>query len=184
MGFDSSQKYLAVTRKRTTSEHVLKKTILPLASLVLASSAHGVTYLLSGDLDVTQATTNPSNVGNGSGSITGTYDSDSNTIDYTITFADLQAPVTVMHFHTAPVGSTGGVALGIADTSSPSVGTGVLTEGDESDLLGGLWYVNVHTSDFPGGEIRGQVTATVIPEPTSMVFLLGAMGLLGRRRRS
>ncbi|MFY8004638.1 MAG: CHRD domain-containing protein [Chitinophagaceae bacterium] len=27
----------------------------------------------------------------------------------------------------------------------------------ESDLLGGMWYVNIHTSANAGGEIRGQI---------------------------
>jgi hypothetical protein len=37
----------------------------------------------------------------------------------------------------------------------------VLTDPQESDLLNGLWYANVHTQAHGGGEIRGQVTATL-----------------------
>jgi len=29
-----------------------------------------------------------------------------------------------------------------------------------SDLTNGLYYVNIHTTTVPGGELRGQITAT------------------------
>jgi hypothetical protein len=67
--------------------------------------------------------------------------------------------------------------------SNPILGNAVLTDQQESDLLAELWYVNLHTTTFAGGEIRGQVT--IVPEP-SMGTLLG-FGLLlaaGWRRRS
>lgn len=47
----------------------------------------------------------------------------------------------------------------------------------------GANYLNIHTTNFPGGEIRG--TLAPIPEPASMVLLgsaLVALGLIGRRR--
>ncbi len=52
-----------------------------------------------------------------------------------------------------------------------------LTGPQISDLNAGLWYVNVITPDFPGGEIRGQITP--VPEPSTLVLLgLGAGGLV------
>jgi hypothetical protein len=33
----------------------------------------------------------------------------------------------------------------------------VLTPAQRDELLGGLYYVNIHTAAFPGGEIRGQI---------------------------
>jgi hypothetical protein len=39
---------------------------------------------------------------------------------------------------------------------------GPLTAAQEADLNAGLNYVNVHTSVFPGGEIRGQIIRDVV----------------------
>jgi hypothetical protein len=48
------------------------------------------------------------------------------------------------------------------------------------NILAGRSYINFHTVQFGGGEIRG--TLNVVPEP-SAVALLGAAGLLALRRR-
>jgi hypothetical protein len=61
---------------------------------------------------------------------------------------------------------------------SPMIGNTVINDTQEADLLAGLWYVNIHSSVFPGGEIRGQV----VPEPTT-ICLLGLGGLLLSRSR-
>ena len=42
---------------------------------------------------------------------------------------------------------------------SPITGSKQLTAAQVAQLRGGFWYVNLHTAAFPGGEIRGQVTA-------------------------
>jgi hypothetical protein len=47
-------------------------------------------------------------------------------------------------------------------------------------------YVNVHTSAYPNGEIRGFVVAAAIPEPAEWAMLTGGLASLlwiGRRRR-
>lgn len=50
-------------------------------------------------------------------------------------------------------------------------------------ILAGLTYINIHTVQYPGGEIRGQIR--VAPEPSLMVLLtLGGAAALARRRTS
>jgi hypothetical protein len=90
-----------------------------------------------------------------------------------------------MHFHVAPVGVSGPVDLGIpAPWSSPQVGSATLTDDQETNLLSGDWYVNVHTLDFPGGEIRGQVIVNPVPIPAAAwLFGSGLIALFGIARR-
>ena len=36
-------------------------------------------------------------------------------------------------------------------------GRGKLTQAQYGDLAAGLYYVNIHTAQYPGGEVRGQL---------------------------
>jgi hypothetical protein len=41
--------------------------------------------------------------------------------------------------------------------TSPIKGETTLSPADAQQFAAGDWYINVHTKDHPGGEIRGQV---------------------------
>ena len=103
----------------------------------------------------------PPNKSGGSGDLLATYDTISRAFHWKGTFSGLSGPATAAHFHgPASVGKNAGVAIPIfsgAKTAGPFEGTATLTEAQSFDLLGGDWYVNVHTEAFKAGEIRGQV---------------------------
>jgi hypothetical protein len=63
-----------------------------------------------------------------------------------------------MHFHGPANPTQGGpVVINTGIAGPPVAGNQVLTPVQAADLLAGLWYINLHTSMFGSGEIRGQV---------------------------
>ncbi|MBM3549372.1 MAG: CHRD domain-containing protein [Alphaproteobacteria bacterium] len=95
------------------------------------------------------------------GSATLTYDAASKRLTWSVTWSPLNAPATMAHFHgPAAPGANAGVALPIggAGMTSPANGQATLNDAQAADLLAGRWYINIHSSAHPGGEIRGQVT--------------------------
>lgn len=110
--------------------------------------------------------------------------------------------VTGAHIHQAPFGQNGAVKFNLLTNQVPGspivfgnnfavVFNGLLpgTAAERQSVLA-AWlnddgYINVHTAQFPGGEIRGQIHCTgVVPEPASIAALaLGGLGLVIRRKR-
>jgi hypothetical protein len=120
----------------------------------------------------------PPNASPASGFAMVTLDTDTNMLSWNITYAGLLAPISASHFHEAPPGSNGPVRVNVGPLPSPIVGSAAVSEAYEAAILAGNAYYNIHTSVFPGGEIRGQV----VPEPTSLL-MLGLTGLVLLRRR-
>lgn len=100
----------------------------------------------------------PTNTSSSTGTSNITYEKNSNTLTYTINYSGVTP--TAMHFHKGAIGVSGPVALEVkAPYTSGMKGTLTLTDAQETDLLAGLWYLNIHSATFTGGEIRGQVVA-------------------------
>jgi hypothetical protein len=67
--------------------------------------------------------------------------------------------------------------LGGANPATPEGATARLLQG----ILDGKAYFNIHSTTFPGGEIRGFLEP--VPEPGTFVLSgLGVLALLGMRR--
>ncbi|MDZ4667271.1 MAG: CHRD domain-containing protein [bacterium] len=81
---------------------------------------------------------------------------------------NLTNPITAVHLHFGKMGQNGGVALGLDNTVTSngiSLNGGVAINGAAwTNLMAALMsdsvYINFHTSAFPNGEIRGQVSTT------------------------
>lgn len=120
-----------------------------------------VTVQLSGANEVPAVSTT------GSGTAVIAYKTDLRIITYTITWTlgSSTATTTNMHFHGADNGSpttNSGVQIGITGFSKGNSGTvsgitAALTDAQAAQLLAGKWYVNIHSSTAPGGEIRGNI---------------------------
>ena len=67
------------------------------------------------------------------------------------------------HIHVAPAGANGGVAFPLdVDSDDTRSGTlaltnAMMTEQQRADFVAGRFYVNIHTVDNGGGELRGQI---------------------------
>lgn len=83
-----------------------------------------------------------------------------NVLTWKVEYTGLSGPATVAHLHgPADVGANAGVAVPFkAPVASPIEGEATITSEQATEMLAGRWYVNVHTAQHPGGEIRGQVT--------------------------
>ncbi len=147
-------------------------------ALLAPSFAGAHSIPLSAVIDPEQATTSDQTA-TGSGSATLSFVDETNMLSWNIVFSGLSGTETLAHFHgPAAPGMIAGVQVGLP-LGSPKSGMAMLTDQQEADLLAGLWYINIHSSRFAGGEIRGQV----IPEPSSLaLLLLGGGGLLFVRR--
>jgi hypothetical protein len=101
----------------------------------------------------------PPTKGDGSGTMTGTLDTTTGKLDYTVTYKNLTGPAIMEHFHgPALPGANAGVIVPLTPGApSPITGTATLTPAQIADLEAGKYYVNVHTAENKGGEIRGQV---------------------------
>ena len=104
----------------------------------------------------------PANASAGTGTFVGTYNDATDSLIYTITFSGLSANVTAAHFHAAPPGIAAGVLIGPGGfptgvLSGNFTDTLVLTASQEDSLKRGIFYFNIHTTAFPGGEIRAQI---------------------------
>ena len=92
-------------------------------------------------------------------------------LTYSVTYSGLLAARTAAHFHgPALPGVNAGVVFGIAG-SGPAAGnisgTWAIDPTNVARLNSGQLYVNIHTSVFPGGEIRGQVVPDATPSRPS-----------------
>lgn len=81
-------------------------------------------------------------------------------LDWTITYGKLTSKAVAAHVHGPQTpGGNAGVMFDLAPngTKSPLVGSVVLNDGELEYLLTGRLYVNVHTTKYPAGELRGQI---------------------------
>jgi len=155
-------------------------------------AAHAQGYIVS--LDAAQ---DGGGARTGSGSGTLTLSGNTLTFD-SLSFSGLSGNTTASHIHgPAAPGVSAGVLYGLNSlaalgaTSGTIGGAVTLQEGtggfslaqQKAQLDSGQWYVNIHTSTFSGGEIRGQIL--LVPEPSTTALLLGAgvFGLLRLKRR-
>jgi len=123
--------------------------------LFLAPSAAAQTVGFDAHLDGGQEV--PPNLSVAYGTAYFVLDREANTLGYSITVARLNGTETAAHLHGfAPPGTTAPVLLTLPLGKTKS-GSWTYPEALEDQLVAGLAYVDVHTTNFPAGQVRGQL---------------------------
>lgn len=135
------------------------------ASLGRARLAFAAT--MSFDVKLSGAAQVPPVTTKGSGVAHLTFDPASRKLTWNVTYENLSSAVTMAHFHgPAGMGKNAGVKLWLSKKGSavdgPITGDATLSEADAKEMMAGDWYINIHTKDHPGGEIRGQVVPSAM----------------------
>ena len=137
----------------------------------------------------------------GTGMATFTYSSAAQDLTYSVAFQNLVAPAVMAHIHLAPPGVPGPIIFPLTNEGPPSAtsGTfgGILTAADLTPagsittfaeaiaaLEAGDTYINIHSTQFPAGEIRGQINVTPEPATLGLVGAVLSLGYFARRRRA
>ena len=140
-----------------------------IAVLCLAIPAQATVWGFSNSLDGAQET--PPNTSPGTGSVTATLNDLTRQIIISGGYQNLLGIRGDSHLHCcAPPGTPALILFGLTNnppsaTSGTFTGSAVLTAQNVADILNGLSYINVHTSEVPGGEIRGQLMNPVSTFP-------------------
>lgn len=178
-----------------------------------AAGANAAITVFTGNLTGTQEF--PPNASPGTGLATITIDDVTRSMIVDVSWSGLLSPTTVAHIHCCagpgataipatsvptfpgfPPGVTSGTFNATFDLDTAGLINPAFVSANGATIplafdafLNGLFagnaYFNIHTQQFPGGEIRGQLTRAV-PEPSTwamMLFGFAAVGLTMRRAR-
>lgn len=175
-------------RTRFGTHLALAMTLGLLASLSFAGGALAAETVLTADLAGVTEGDNPGDP-DGSGSATITVDPAAGTLCWQLTAKDIM-PVAQSHIHLGGSGESGDVVVPLDVDGFEGTSAGCIEPMEDAAVLQeilddpGAYYVNLHTSDFQGGAIRGQLAAgsgqpntAVSVNGTSPLLLIGVMML-------
>jgi hypothetical protein len=132
-----------------------------IAAGVVASAAPALAHIAEVTVALTTAeeTPPPQSVSPAAGGTAILELEDDMTINYEVTVHDLTGPATVAHIHDGAPGVPGPFIFPLTKVSDTSFmgTTPPLTADQVGKFFSGGYYVNVHTTTNPAGEVRGQI---------------------------
>jgi hypothetical protein len=185
--------------------------LLILLTLISASASQAAIYTTH----LTGPNESPANASTATGDATVNFDLLAHTLNVSLSFAGLSGTTTASHIHCCvppavapvatqvptftafPLGVTSGSYSHTFNTLDSAtwnptfvLANGGTAAGAEAALAAGLTagtsYLNIHTTAFPGGEIRGFLNAATtgqVPEPPAIALAAIAIGALVAARR-
>ncbi len=146
-----------------------------LCTLALTASAQVVE--LRATINAAQEN-NPANSSPATGTAIMLFDVRANTFDLIVSITGMTNTATNSHIHEAAAGANGGVVTNLgaeavytrSGSNLTATFRNVTHGGDKLKLLQGGAYFNIHSAQYPGGEVRGQL----IPRPVRLVASLDA----------
>jgi hypothetical protein len=136
----------------------IRITALALTACALALPARAEIVEMRAELSARNEVPPVSSTATGQGQVR--FDTATGALSWTITYSGLSAPLSAAHFH-GPAATEGNapvlVPIATAGAPSPLTGSATIDPAQAAALLAGRWYINLHTPNNPGGEIRGQV---------------------------
>lgn len=144
----------------------MRKTIilLSLAVCAICATTASAQQKFNAFLNGAQQVTSVNTPAAGTGVVT--LNTAQNEITVTLTYSGLTGDAFAAHIHgTAGIGQNAPVLFnfqGVSGTSNTVTGVFSVTPQDVGALRSGRFYFNVHTPNFPNGEIRGQIQSVKI----------------------
>ena len=178
-------------RNRPRGSLVLALALGLVASLAVAGLAMAAETTLTATLAGSAETD-----ADGSGSASITLDPETGEACWELT-AEATGPIVQSHIHVGAAGASGDVAVPLDVDGFDGTSEGCVSDQEAATLQAIIddpagYYVNLHTAEFPGGAIRGQLAAGTSPPNTALpaadpsfawlgAVLLGAALAIGLR---
>lgn len=116
----------------------------------------------------------PATVSAGTGSGAFMIDTVANTLNFNISYSGLQGGAeTAAHIHGPAIAGVNALPVFDLPFGASKIGAWNYPENLEADILAGRMYINIHTTLFPNGEIRGQILRT--PNIQNMIMNAGTV---------
>ena len=146
----------------------MKKIGLALSAVVLAATTFGAhasaaSSSMTFTAKLTGMTESPLGPKSGAGSAKITLNMAKGTVCYNVTVMGIKLPAAAAHIHAGKAGKNGPVVVPFATAPGKTGHSAGCVHSVRASLIKGMmnhptsYYVNVHTTDYPGGAVRGQL---------------------------
>ena len=184
--------------------HLTLSTALTVVAALFAfagtAAAHEVTLTaeLTGETEVDAEGNTGAGDPDGTGTSTITLNDEEGEVCWETDVENIMLPAAASHIHVGEAGTAGDVVIPLTAPDATGHAEGCDSK-VSSDLIAEIladpagYYVNVHTEDYPGGAVRGQLAAAEPPDtattdpvpqsttPTAALLLLALAAVVGVR---